>query len=70
MIIYQVLNTEKTSGFSPCLFVETITGAVYVEKPGDGFFKHPTIKSPAALKKHLDNLKTEGFKIRKTTRTV
>ena len=70
MIIYQVLTTEKTRGFSPCLFAETITGAVYVEQPGNGFFKHPTITNPAALKKHLDTLKSEGFKIRKTTRTV
>ena len=69
MIIYQVLATEKTKGFTPCLFLETISG-VYVEQPGNGFFEHPKIKTPAALKKHLDALKSEGFRIRKTTRTV
>lgn len=69
MIIYQIKPTEKTPGFNPALFLETLNG-IYCEAPGQGFFEHPTIKTPKALKSHLDRMKKEGFKITKTTRTV
>lgn len=70
MIIYQVLTTETTKDFTPCIFAETLTG-IYCEIPnGGGFFKHPTFTSPAQLKEHLTILRKEGFKIKKTTLTV
>jgi len=69
MIIYQILTTEKTKDYTPALFAETL-GGIYTEAPGQGFFKHPTITTPAALRDHLQQLKKEGFKIVKTTRTI
>jgi hypothetical protein len=67
MTIYKVERTEKTKDFSESVFVETI-GGIYVESPNIGFFKHPTITTPEQLKKHLENLKKEGFKIRKSVK--
>lgn len=69
MIIYQILTTEKTRDFTPAVFAETL-GGVFVEAPGQGFFKHPTITTPALLRDHLQQLKKEGFKIKKSTHTV
>lgn len=69
MIIFQILTTEKTRDFTPAVFAETL-GGVYVEAPGLGFLKHPTITSPALLRDHLQQMKKEGFKIKKTTLTI
>ena len=69
MIIYEVKNSEKTKGYAPAIFLETLTG-IYVESPNIGFLKHPTITTPEELKKHLNTLKSEGFIVRKTTKTA
>lgn len=69
MIVYEIMTTEKTREFAPAVFLETL-GGVYVEVPGNGFFRHPTITTPEALRQHLQQMKREGFRIRKTTRTA
>ena len=68
MIAYRILRTEKTRGYTESVFLETLCG-VYVEAPGMGFFKHPTITTPAALAEHLQQMKKDGFRIEKTTLT-
>ena len=65
MVAYTVKTTEKTQGFSECVFLDTLSG-VYVEQPGDGFYKHPSFTSET-LKNHLKTLKKEGFRISKKT---
>ena len=66
MIIYTMEpTTPETLKYKTVVFVETLNG-IYVESPGDGFFKHPTF-TKAALENHLKSLKKEGFKIHKTT---
>ena len=69
MIAYRILRTEKTPDYTESVFLETLYG-VYVEAPGMGFFKHPTITTPAALKNHLQQMKKDGFRVVKTTLTV
>ena len=69
MIIYKIETTETTKDYTPAIFLETISG-IYVESPGNGFFKHPTIQSPQALKTHLNQMKKDGFKISKSVQTV
>lgn len=68
MIAYRILRTEKTRGYTESVFLETL-GGVYVEAPGMGFFKHPTITTPAALAEHLQQMKKDGFRIEKTALT-
>ena len=66
MIIYTMEpTTPETRRYKTVVFIDTISG-VFVESPGDGFYKHPTFTSET-LKKHLDRLKKEGFKIHKKT---
>jgi len=68
MIAYRVLRTEATKDYTESVFLDTLCG-VYVEAPGWGFFKHPTITTPAALMEHLQQMKKDGFTIEKTTLT-
>lgn len=68
MIAYRILRTEATPDYTESVFLETLAG-VYVEAPGMGFFKHPTITTPAALAEHLQQMKKDGFRIEKTTLT-
>ena len=69
MVVYKVITTEKTAGCDEVVFLETLNG-IFAENPNLGFFEHPRIKTPQQLKNHLDKLKREGFKIRKTTHTA
>lgn len=69
MIAYRILRTEKTRGYTESVFLETLC-VIYAEAPGMGFFKHPTITTPAALAEHLQQMKKDGFRVVKTTLTV
>ena len=74
MKIYEVKHTETTKKddflkyCTEAIFLETLDG-IYVEQPGNGFFKHPILATKEQLIQHLDNLKTEGFGIKETTIT-
>jgi len=68
MKLYQVLRTEATKNFAECIFLETLDG-VFIESPGNGFFKHPTLNYQT-LKAHLQKLQAEGFLIKETTFTA
>lgn len=69
MIIYEIIPTEKTKGYTPAIFAETL-GGIFVESPGNGFFKHPIFENPAQLKVHLQKMKKDGFKVKKHTITA
>lgn len=69
MIVYKVERTKELENYSESLFIETLAG-IYAETPTIGFFKHPTITNHEMLMNHLQQMKKEGFKIRKTTHTI
>lgn len=69
MIIYEIIPTEKTKEYTPAIFAETL-GGIFVESPGNGFYNHPRIKTPAQLKDHLQQMKKDGFKVKKHTITT
>lgn len=59
MVVFWV-NGKK--GFTPCKFIFTDAGEVFVDHPGDGFYKHPTFDKKG-LADHLLKLIFEGFSV-------
>lgn len=61
MTVYKV---HEKGGFSPAVFIVTGGGAIFCESPALGFFPRPDLTLDD-LKKHLDNMRRDGFKVTK-----